>query len=200
MKTRKLHTIIGLTLLLPFLGWIITALVFYVKPGYADAYDLLQVKTYSLDGQVSIQTDSTWHEFRFCRTVLGNHLLVRTSEGWKHLDPASLLPKEQPSKDELKKLLADAFSVNPKRYGDVATISNDTITTTTRIIILLNWNRLSLQQRGQDTDFIDLLYRIHYLQWTGVSTVDKILGPLGLTLVLFLSILGIRLAITSNRG
>jgi hypothetical protein len=199
MTIRKLHTVIGLALLLPFLSWIITAMVFYFKPGYAEAYELLQPKTYSLDGQISVSADPAWQEFRYFRTILGNHLIVRTAEGWKHLDPSTFLPKAKPTNEEIAKLLADAFFVNPQRYGSITTISNDTITTSTNVRVILNWDRLSLQQRGTDTDRIDLLYRIHYLQWTGISALDKILGPIGLSLILILSMLGIRLALGSKK-
>ena len=199
MKTRTLHKVIGLALLLPFAGWIITALVFYFKPGYAAAYEALHIKTYPLDGRVSIPADSAWLEFRYLRTILGNHLIVHTAEGWMQLEPATLRPREKPTNEEIRLLLTDAFSANPQRYGQVATISNDTITTSTNILIFLDWDGLSLYQRGPDTDRIDLLYRIHYLQWTGVSALDKILGPLGLALLLVLSILGIRLAVGSGK-
>jgi hypothetical protein len=57
----------------------------------------------------------------------------------------------------------------------------------------LDWNKLSLFQRGKDTDRIDLLYKIHYLQWTGIKPLDKVLGMLGILLVLALSALGARL-------
>jgi len=77
--------------------------------------------------------------------------------------------------------------------------TNNTITTDTNTRIVLDWKRLTLQQRGMDTDRIDLLYRIHYLQWTGVTAIDRILGPLGLALVLALSILGLMLARGSAR-
>jgi hypothetical protein len=40
-----------------------------------------------------------------------------------------------------------------------------------------------------------MLYSIHYLQWTGVGIIDKILGFLGLVLVATLTVLGARLAI-----
>jgi hypothetical protein len=49
---------------------------------------------------------------------------------------------------------------------------------------------MSLQQKGKDTDRIDLLYRIHYLQWTGFKRVDKIVGFAGLGLVMVLTTLG----------
>jgi hypothetical protein len=51
-----------------------------------------------------------------------------------------------------------------------------------------------LSQRGRDTDRIDALYRIHYLQWTGSQAMDKVLGFLGLSLVVALTGLGARLA------
>ncbi len=55
--------------------------------------------------------------------------------------------------------------------------------------------RLSLRQRGRDTERIDLLYRIHYLQWTGIPNLDRLLGALALTFVLALTLLGLRLAL-----
>ncbi|HEV8482946.1 MAG TPA: hypothetical protein VGV87_05245 [Blastocatellia bacterium] len=199
MRIRKLHRAIGLVLLLPFLGWTLTGLVFFIKPGYEGAFELLQPRTYPLDETLSIRADPTWLEFRCLRTILGSHLLVRTSEGWLHLDPASLRPKDKPTEDEIRSLLADAFSSHPQRYGNITSIANSTITTDTNTRIALDWNRLSLQQRGTDTDRIDLLYRIHYLQWTGVRVIDRILGPLGLAMVLSLSILGVCLAKGSAR-
>lgn len=199
MKIRTLHKVIGLVLLLPFMGWIITALVFYVKPGYAGAYESLHIKTYPLGGNISMPGDSAWLEFRYVRTTLGNHLIVRTSEGWKQLDPLTLRPREKPADDEIRMLLTDAFTANPQRYGEVVSISNDSITTSTNVLVFFDWNELSLYQRGPDTDRIDLLYKIHYLQWTGISALDKVLGPLGLLLVLTLSILGVRLAVGSGK-
>jgi hypothetical protein len=201
MKTRSLHKIVGLTLLIPFLAWIFTAMVFYLKPGYAEAYAFLEPKTYPLTEYVSIHAmDSTWLELKYMKTILGTHVLVLTKEGWMQLESTTLHPRGKPNNEEMKKLLNDAFSQNPQRYGEVASISNDTIMTTTGIQVSLDWNGLKLYQRGPDTDRIDLLYKIHYLQWTGIRTLDKILGPLGLTLVFLLSILGIRLAIKNKQS
>lgn len=199
MRIRKLHRIIGLVLAIPFLGWVITGFVFFLKPGYAGAYELLQPKTYPLDPAISVRADPSWLEFRCSKTILGNHLLARTSEGWVHLDPISLRPKESPTEEEIKLLLVDAFTANPQRYGQIASVSSNTITTDTNARITLDWKRLSLQQRGNDTDRIDLLYRIHYLQWTGLTSIDRLLGPLGLLLVFTLSVLGVRLGIDSVR-
>ena len=55
MKIRSLHRLIGILLLLPFVGWAVTGAIFFLKPGYAGAYDLLAVKTYPLDAATQIK-------------------------------------------------------------------------------------------------------------------------------------------------
>ena len=57
----------------------------------------------------------------------------------------------------------------------------------------MDWGRLALSQSGKDTDRIDTIYKIHYLQWTGIKSMDQVLGALGILLVLALSALGARL-------
>ena len=193
MKTRALHRVIGLVMLLPLTGWAITGAFFFLKAGYAGAYDLLQVRTYPLEPNIALQADPSWLEVRLVKTILGEHLLARTSNGWLHLEPRSLEPKPEPSTDEVRALVTDAFSANPARYGRISGIEGSTITTDTGVRIELDWTRLALTQRGKDTDRIDRLYKIHYLQWTGVNSLDKVLGALGIILVLVLSALGARL-------
>ena len=90
-------------------------------------------------------------------------------------------------------LVTDALSANPSRYGRVASIEGNNITTDTGVHVALDWNRLSLAQRGKDTNRIDTIYKIHYLQWTGIESADKVLGALGILLTLALSVLGARL-------
>lgn len=181
-------------MLLPLFGWAITGFIFFVKPGYEGAYELLQPKMYPMaSDNIAVTPDPSWLEFRYLKTILGNHLLVRTSQGWQHLDPSTLVVRAKPTDDDIKKLLQDAFSANPERYGQVSTIEGTTATTTTNVKVALNWNRLSLQQTGKDTDRIDWLYKIHYLQWTGVKWLDRVLGMLGLALVIILSLLGLML-------
>lgn len=198
MRARTLHRVLGIILLLPFFGWALTGLVFFFKPGYEGAYEVLSPKTYPLDGAVTINPDPDWLEFRYLRTALGEHLLVRTERGWEHLNPADGRPRAKPTGDELRALLQDAFSVNPRRYGNVSEVSGDTASTDTGVRVTVDWGRLSLQQRGADTDRIDLLYKVHYLQWTGVTFVDRAAGVIGLTLVLALTALGVRLAVRGS--
>jgi hypothetical protein len=193
MTTRALHRVAGLVMLLPLIGWAVTGAFFFLKPGYSGAYELLQVRTYPLEATMALRTDPSWLEVRVEKTILGEHLLARTSRGWVNLDPRTFEPKLEPSADEIRTLVTDAFSANPARYGRVTSVDGNNVATDTGIRVTLDWNRLSLAQRGKDTNRIDTIYKIHYLQWTGLESVDKILGALGIVLTLTLSVLGARL-------
>ena len=190
MSVRRVHRIIGILLFIPLFCWALTGLVFFVKPGYAAAYEVLSPKTYQVITQHSIIADPGWLELRYLRTILGDHLLVRTSSGWVQLDSANKQPRNLPNEADFRALLKDAFSGNPQRYGEIATVSGNTATTTTGVEVSLDWNKMSLQQKGRDTDRIDLLYRIHYLQWTGVKSIDRVMGFVGIVFVLLLTSLG----------
>jgi uncharacterized iron-regulated membrane protein len=191
---RKLHRLAGIVMLLPFLGWAVTGLVFFTKPGYGAAYDALAVKAYPIEEPLAVRADPAWREVRYLRTILGLHLLVRTGAGWRQLDPVSLQPRTAPPDGEVQRLLADAFTANPARYGRIVSLAGGVATTDTGAVVTFDWNRLSLQQRGRDTDRIDFLYKVHYLQWTGQKTADQVLGLTGLTLLIALTLLGARLA------
>ena len=199
MKTRILHRVTGLVMLLPLLAWAITGAIFFLKPGYAGAYESLPVKTYPLASGLAVQPDPAWLEVRVVKTILGEHLLARTAEGWQQIDlrngtgPGNLQVRPAPSDQQLRVLLVDAFSINPARYGQIVSVESNTATTDTGVQVTLDWNRLTLAQRGKDTDRIDFFYRLHYLQWTGVAALDKVLGAAGITLVVALSLLGARL-------
>ena len=194
MNVRRPHKLIGLVMLLPFFAWAVTGAIFFIKPGYSGAYELLQPKTYPIDKTFSITPGSEWREYRCLKTILGDHLLVRTASGWSHLDPQTLQPKQIPSQDDVKRLLNDAFSMNQKRYGQVVTVGEGVAQTNTGVEIKFDWKRLSLQQRGSDTDLLDRFYKIHYLQWTGFELLDRAIGLTGLALIVVLSLFGLRLA------
>lgn len=194
MSMRKWHRVLGLVMLLPLFGWAITGLVFFLKPGYEGAYELLQLKTYPLEQPLTVTPQPTWLEFRSLKTILGYHLLVRNAQGWQQLDPVTLAVRAKPSEAEMGTLIQDAFTANPSRYGRIATINGATITTNTNVKVTLDWNRMSVQQRGPDTERIDGLYKVHYLQWTGIKWLDKLVGLVGLALLVGLSGLGVMLA------
>jgi hypothetical protein len=198
VTVRTLHRIIGLVMIAPFVAWAITGAIFFIKPGYGGAYEALAVKTYPLDTGMTLPSNPAWLEVRYLKTVLGEHLLVRTASGWKHLDAKTLEDKPAPGESETRALVADAITANPARYGHITRVDGATVTTDTGMRVTLSWTRLALSQRGPDTDRIDGIYRIHYLQWTGIAAVDKILGAAGLLLILVLTSLGVGLLLRSR--
>ena len=199
IKSRKLHKIIGLILVLPMLGWTITGLVFFIKPGYQGAYQQLAVKSYPLTQPVNISPKADWQELKVVSSVLGEHLLVKTSDKTLHLDPITLQEKAKPSEQALKSLLQDAFTQDSERYGNIVSVDESSVKTSTGVKVTLDWNTLRLSQTGQDTKLINQLYKIHYLQWTNHKAVDQVLGIFGLILLISLTVLGVRIYIKQRR-
>lgn len=199
MKSRKIHKIVGLLLVLPMFGWIITGVVFFIKPGYKNAYDQLAVKTYPLEQSFTIPSSNEWKEARLIKSILGHHLLVKTGDGYKHLDPTSYQPKENLTEQEVKSLLNDAFSKNADRYGVVVSSDGYKAVTSTGIEVTLNWNNLSIRQSGDDTKFINTLYKIHYLQWTPSKSFNQFFGIMGLLLLMLLTLFGVKIYLSSRR-
>jgi hypothetical protein len=109
MPTKRYHRILGIVLLLPLLGWALTGLVFFIKPGYSDAYQPLVIKTYPIDTSWTIDTAQQWQDLRLVKTILGTHLLVTTDGNTKHLNPYTLQVKTLPSSDQLTVLIEDAI-------------------------------------------------------------------------------------------
>ena len=199
MNSRKIHKIVGLILILPMLGWTLTGLIFFIKPGYNGAYEQLAFKTYPLEKSFSIPASKTWKEVRLIKSILGYHLLVKSGDKTEHLDPLSLLPKAMPTESQYKYLLQDALSGNKERYGEVVNINGDIASTSSDIEIKLNWNNFSLYQKGQDTKLINLLYKIHYLQWTPFKAFNQVVGIVGLLLLITLTLFGIKLYISNRK-
>jgi hypothetical protein len=101
---------------------------------------------------------------------------------------------EQPNDADLQRLLEAAFSANPIRYGNVLSIDNNTAITDTGVQITINWDSLSLAQSGRDTYWINKVYDIHYLRWTGYRPFDDVFGFFGLFLLMYMTFSGARMA------
>lgn len=194
VKTRELHKIAGIILLLPFLAWSATAVFFLVRPAYEQAYARLEVRQYPLERPLSMAVQPDWLELRYMRSILGEHLLVRRAEGWAQLDPLTLQEQAPPDNDGLRRLVTDAMRSNAVRYGAVSTLDGSHIATDTGVEIDLDWNTLTFSQEGRDTRWIDRVYRIHYLEWTGIAAVDKVVGLFGLFLLMYMTWTGSQLA------
>lgn len=191
MSSRKIHQVLGLILLLPFVGWIATGVVFLIKPGYADAYERIEVRTYPFSLQLKIPQAQQWLEVRSMKTALGEHLLVRDASGWQHLKALDLQPFPRPHNRLLQQLVSEAVAIRPERYGQVIGSDGDQFYTSTDVVLTLDWNTLSLHQVGADTRLIKALYRIHYLEWFANPTANRILGIGGLLALLLLVICGV---------
>ena len=189
MITRKQHRLLGGILLLPFIAWSLTGVFFLVRPAYEQAYSVLSPKTYSAD-QINISAQPEWQEVRLLKTVLGLHLLVKQEGGWQQLDPDSLEVRATPVEADLVSFVEDAISQDTPRYGELLPGESDPFRTSTGVTIAVNWDSLSLYQQGLDTRWIDRIYRIHYLQWTGIAFLDTILGVAGLLLLLLMTATG----------
>lgn len=193
MNIHKYHRIVGIVMLTPLVTWALTGLVFLIQPGYGAAYETLTPRTYPLTSSPALSPAQGWSEFRYLRTILGEHLLARSEEGWQHLDPRTLAPSPVPGENAMRSLVADAIAHNPERYGKLSEYDGGTVQTSTGVSITLDWNTLSLRQTGNDTRWIDQLYQIHYLQWTGIRAFDKALGVVGLFLLILMTMTGFKL-------
>lgn len=180
-------------------GWAITGVIFFIKPGYKGAYEQLALKTYPIEKPLTIFPKKKWEEVKLIKTILGHHLLVKIDGNVEHLDPVTLQKKETPSSSQSKRLIEDAVSNNVERYGNIVSVSDNYAKSSTGVEITLDWRNLRLRQKGDDTKLINLLYKIHYLQWTPFKEVNQILGIIGLLLLITLSVFGFKIYIR-NRG
>ena len=198
MLSRKLHRRIGLLMLAPLLAWALSAIVFLIKPGYENAYEILKLKTYPLERSVTIPAASHWQKVHLVQSILGDHLLVQKNNKLFHLSPLTLQEKPLPEASEFKRLLADTLSQNPQRYGEIVKIDKNIAYTSTGIEVELHWNTLTFSQRGRDRKIIDLIYKIHYLQWTPWSMVNNVFSIVGLLFLITLTGLGIKVYFTKR--
>ncbi len=189
--TEDIHRKVGIVMMIPLLLWAVTGLVFLTKPGYDDAYIQLQPKLYNIEREIRLPDNKHWNQVKLFRTILGYHLLVSENGQWVHLDPITFNERSYPTEYEIRALINDAILTNKERFGDVIAIDRDIVTTDTDVRITLDWNTLSLQQSGRDTRLINTLYKIHYLQWLGPPTLDKILGAVGIFGLMLLTVFGL---------
>lgn len=194
MNRRKTHRLTGILLLLPFVAWASTAIFFLVRPAYEQAYEQLRVRQLPGTQALVLTPEPDWEEMRFFRTVLGDHLIVRAEGRWQHLSADTLGPWPRPDATELTRLLEDAFASNPARYGRVLSVGDNSVVTDTGVHITINWDTLSLSQTGRDTYWINKVYDIHYLRWTGYRPFDNVFGLFGLLLLMYMTYSGARMA------
>lgn len=160
---------------------------------------MLSPRLYPIDTEFSITPQDDWLQMRLLKTVLGNHLLVNNGERWLHLDPLSAAAVARPSDDDLIGLVEDALGTNTERYGEIEGVRDQVFYTSTGVELTVDWSTLSIRQYGRDTQLIDTLYKIHYLQWFGHKQVNITFAVLGLLGLLLLVVFGLMLYLRGRR-
>ncbi len=205
MTWARVHRWLAIVLAALLIVWSLTGLLFHLKPGWGRAYDMLSVERHDrplaldmLQPPVSIHMPGgePIQRLELFDSALGPLYRVRTAAGTALFDAKTgtqrvLLP------EDAVLLAKDAISRSSERgaYGEpVERITNsDTIKLVMSggPVLLVGRNDARISQRGADTDRIDWLYRMHYLQFTGNHTVDRILAIVGLLLIWAVMIPGI---------
>ena len=203
---RKLHRVLGLVLLAPFLLWTATGLLFLLKPGWGPAYELLDPFETSTLNLAAVLTPTEAlrlaglkdnpERVELGQTALGPVYRVRFRSASSLIDARSGRVVSPLTEEEARAIAASAASraIAPERYG--AVLGSSTVGPAVEVrfaggaVVTIDQTSLSVSQRGPDTDRIDALYRVHYLQWTGHPTVDRALAIFAIGATWVLAIVG----------
>ena len=205
----KAHRWLAILLVSLLVVWSITGLLFHIKPGWDRAYDQLSVER--RDSPLPVQElvlaqnlGTAVQRLELFDTAIGPLYRVRTAAGTELYDARTGRPRTLAEAD-VRTLVGDAVSRSPHRavYGDVAKVALDATTAHVTFsggpVVDVGLRDARMSQRGPDTDRIDWLYRIHYLQWTGNRSVDRVLAMAGLALIWAVMIPGVVLFVRRVR-
>ncbi|MBA3462670.1 MAG: PepSY domain-containing protein [Deltaproteobacteria bacterium] len=193
MSWAKAHRWLAILLVVLLAVWSVTGLLFHLKPGWSRAYDMLSaerrgpLQPSKLVALSTVGDDITGLEL--IDTALGPIYRVSTSQGTSLVDATTGAKKSPLSLADARTLVADAISrsSHAATYGELETAdlgdSKVAIACSGGRTIEISRNDGRISQRGRDTDRIDWLYRIHYLQWTGNKTFDRAFSIFGLALI-----------------
>ncbi len=205
---RRLHAWLAIVLAVPLICWSVTGLLFHLKPGWARAYEQLSVER---DGRLSaaqlapLPPTLTFDHAELFDTALGPLYRVHQGAVTTLLDAHTARVRSPLGIDDARLLAVDAVSRSRSAadYGapDSATVGDDVIHVAFAAgrIVDVGRSDASVTQHGADTARIDALYRLHYLQWTGIKTIDRILAVAGLGLIWATVVFGLYLFVTTRR-
>jgi uncharacterized iron-regulated membrane protein len=182
------HRWLAIVLVVLLAVWSVTGLLFHLKPGWDRAYDMLSVdRQRPLPALPATLTSGDVTRLEVFDTAIGP--LARLGGTTPRLVDAATGTQRSPlSIDDARMLVADAVARSPHAaaYGEVGDVSATDASVRIRYansVVDIDRTSARISQRGADTDRIDWLYRIHYLQWTGNRTVDRVLSVAGLLLI-----------------
>lgn len=193
MSWARAHRWLAIALVVPLVVWSVTGLLFHLKPGWARAYDLLSAERGGPlhPGRLvapSVVGDEVT-SLELVDTVLGPLYRVAAAGGAALYDARTGARRSPLPLADAKALALDAVARSPHgaAYGELVTAETRgdaaVMTFSGGATVEVGLADARMSQRGGDTDRIDWLYRIHYLQWTGNRAVDRVLALAGLALI-----------------
>jgi uncharacterized iron-regulated membrane protein len=198
----RLHRWAAIALVAPLVVWSITGLLFHLKPGWKRAYDMVSIERPLTDTNVaSVQSLPPFKRLELFGTALGPMYRL---DGSSLIDAHTLKPRSPLSIDDARALAQDAVAQSSQRAGYGALIDAKADDSTVHVQFanaMVDVDRASgsVYQHGADTARIDWLYRIHYLKWTNIPKVDRVLAVIGLALIWLAMVAGIRLFLRRYR-
>ncbi len=205
----RAHRWLALGLVIPLLVWSVTGLVFHLKPGWARAYDQLDearpgpldlaavTAIASLPGPATGWTASRVELFD---SALGPLYRVTILDGSALYDARTGARRSPLAVADARSLAVDAVarSEHHAAYGDPVEVreapAEFRIQFSGGAVVRIGRDDGRLTQRGADTERIDWLYRLHYLQWTGNRAIDRVIAGAGLGLIWLAAVPGLVLA------
>ncbi|MGE0545630.1 MAG: PepSY domain-containing protein [Kofleriaceae bacterium] len=189
MSWAGVHRWLAIVLVVPLVTWSITGLLFHLKPGWDRAYDMPRVErpgvvaTAGLAPLTSIEVNV--QKVELFDSALGPLYRVTTANGTELFDARTAKRRSPLSAEDANLLVRDAVERSPHRaeYGallDSASTDGELTARFERATVTVDRKTARLSQRGDDTDRIDWLYRIHYLQWTNNPAIDRVIAIGGL--------------------
>lgn len=209
MSWARIHRWLAIVLVVLLVVWSATGLLFHLKPGWNRAYDQLTAERREGELRASelvpLASLHGAHRIELFDTALGPLYRVTAGDETTLVDARTGRTRSPLTIDDARALASDAIAHSAYRddYGDIAGIDATEQTVQVRCaggpIVEVGRGDARLSQRGPDTDRIDWLYRIHYLQWTGHATLDRLLAVIGLALIWAVMIPGVVLFVKRLR-
>ena len=205
---RSLHRVLGLVLAAPFLLWTVTGLLFHLKPGWGEAYEMLSAER--ADGEVALAelappSTTAASRVEAFSTVLGPMWRITHGAETDLYDGKTARLLSPLTEDAAVALAKDA--VARAKHGAAYGVSRSAATSADEVIVYFSGgpevsvdrHSARLSRTGPDTRRIDWYYRVHYLQWTGRPRFDRIFAVVAIVLTLALTLLGLRLFFRRQR-
>ncbi len=218
---RKMHRLAGLLLAVPLILWMITGLLFHVKYRYSEAYEALAApirmeEVAWQDATLSPAQIFSRHQLD-TNSQLGLHIhpsgkavyAVAIQGKGVVIDAATGEILTPATEEETRRWVAAAVaaSTHAERFGHAQAAREDrhfsswTGTENPAWAFEFSGSKTvtadcvtgEISQTGALNDWIDLTYRVHYLQWTPWKSVNIALVLIAFPLVLVLAFTGLRL-------